>query len=226
MLGPDGAGPESHPISSPIVRPSNQTFRKGGGGGLSRFVSEVQDLGILRRLGLFRCGRWLGPAASVCPASVGYRAIHGRTRTPRTPGHHGECAWRHETGGRLRGARGNRLRPAIAEGGRRARPKPAAECVRGAARPEAAWSRGEPATGGSLWRPRLPAAGSGGGRVDPRWVGRVLETPCPAAPPSRRAVGEGQESDPAVLSHRSLESGLLPDWSPQSSGPTARIVWR
>jgi hypothetical protein len=55
VLGPDGAGPESHPISSTMVRTSNQTFRQGRGGGPSCCVSEVQDLGILLRLGLFRC---------------------------------------------------------------------------------------------------------------------------------------------------------------------------
>lgn len=40
------------------------------------YVSEVQDLGILLRLGLFRCSLSLGPVASVCPASGWSRAIH------------------------------------------------------------------------------------------------------------------------------------------------------
>lgn len=133
MLGLDGAGPESHPISGiPIVRPSNQTFRKGGGGGLSCFVSEVQDLGILLRLGLFRCGRSLGPAASVCPASGGCRAVTGglgrrrrraamvSVRGARTP--EGGCVEPVGTGcdrpsGREDGGHG----------------EPAAVCVRGAA---------------------------------------------------------------------------------------------
>lgn len=186
MLGLDGAGPESHPISSiPIVRPSNQTFRKGGGGGLSRFVSEVQDLGILLRLGLFRCGRSLGPAASVCPASGGCRAITrglGRRRRRATmvsvrgsPTSEGGCVKPMGTGcgrpsGREDGGHGER----------------AAECVRGAASVELR----DPAPRGKLWRPRPPRTALGVAGSSPPWV--CWRPPCPAVPRSCRAVGEGR----------------------------------
>lgn len=70
----------------------------------------------------------------------------------------------------------------------------------------AAWSRGEPATAEERWRPRLPAAGPGIGRLEVPLGGPcvtaqpVLEIP--GTRPRPRAAsrcGEASESDPSAL---------------------------